>query len=240
MPSVDVVIPVLNEERALTGSVETLHAFLAEEMPQYTCRIVVADNGSTDSTLAVAQQLSSKYSDVTYIHLPVRGRGRALRKALLESDADILSYMDVDLSTDLHAFPKLVDLIEEGYDIAIGSRLLPQSQIQRSPRREVVSRGYNLLIKAMFLARFSDAQCGFKAISRQAAQELLPLVKDNGWFFDSELLIIAERLGYRIGEVAVRWVEDADTRVNILKTASGDLWGLLRLRFGGLRKVSRR
>lgn len=240
MPSIDVVIPVLNEERALPGSVDTLHTFLAEEMPQYTCRIVVADNGSTDSTLAVAQQLSSKYSDVTYIHLPVRGRGRALKKALLESDADILSYMDVDLSTDLHAFPKLVGLIEEGYDIAIGSRLLPQSQIQRSPRREVVSRGYNLLIKAMFLARFSDAQCGFKAISRQAAQELLPQVKDNGWFFDSELLIIAERLGYRIGEVAVRWVEDADTRVNILKTASGDLWGLLRLRFGGLRKVSRR
>ena len=227
--SVDVIIPVYNEEVALPPSVAKLRAFLRENL-SLPWTIVIADNGSIDRTLAVAQDLAAKYPDVTYTHLPEKGRGRALRKAWLESTADIVSYMDVDLSTDLRAFPKLVAAIEEGYDVAIGSRLSSQSQTKRSLKRELISRCYNLLIKAMFFTRFSDAQCGFKALSRKAVQELVPLIVNQEWFFDTELLILAEKKGYRIKEIAVEWLEDPDTRVNIRKTAMEDLKGLWRLR----------
>ncbi len=240
LPSVEVVIPVYNEEKDLPRSIASLHGFLERHLP-YKWRILVADNGSTDSTLTTAQRLSQEYPRVACLHLEQKGRGRALLKAWLQSDADIVSYMDVDLATDLEAFPKLVDAIaKEGYDIAIGSRLLPGAQvINRTLKREITSRSYNLLIKAMFLVRFRDAQCGFKAISHKAAQRLLPLIKDRGWFFDSELLILAEKNGYRTKEVPVKWTDDPDSRVNVVKTAYGDLKGLLRLRFGGLREASR-
>ncbi|MDP2952937.1 MAG: glycosyltransferase family 2 protein, partial [Chloroflexota bacterium] len=207
MDLVDVVIPVYNEEKDLPRSIETLRRFLQESLPS-TWQITIADNGSTDSTLAVARTLSQQYPGVGYIHLDLKGRGRALKRAWLESRADILSYMDVDLSTDLEAFPPLVRAIRDGYDIAIGSRLMAQSRIQRSFKREMTSRVYNLLIRAMFFNHFADAQCGFKAISRRAAQALLPLVQDNAWFLDTELLLLAEMKGYRIKELPVRWVED--------------------------------
>jgi glycosyltransferase involved in cell wall biosynthesis len=228
--TVDVVIPVYNEEAALPRSVSALRDFLQANLT-LPWTIVIADNGSIDGTLAVAQELAAKYPDVTYIHLPEKGRGRALRKAWLESTADIVSYMDVDLSTDLGAFPKLVTAIEEGYDVAIGTRLSSQSQTKRSLKREVISRCYNLFIKAMFFTRFSDAQCGFKALSRKAVQELVPLIENQEWFFDTELLILAEKKGYRIKEIPVEWLEDPDTRVNIRKTVMEDLKGLWRLRF---------
>lgn len=235
--SVDIVIPVYNEERVLERSVETLRSFLAQHLP-YRWRVLVADNASTDGTLALAQELARRYEDVDYLHLPQKGRGRALRQAWLASEAEVVSYMDVDLSTDLVAFPPLVAaILEEGYDVAIGTRLGPGSQTNRSPRRELISRTYNLLIKAFFFTRFSDAQCGFKALSRRAAQELLPLVENQEWFFDTELLLLAEKGGYRIKEVPVRWVEDPDTRVRIARTVSEDLRGLLRMR---LRRIPRR
>jgi len=179
----------------------------------------------------VAQALSREYPDVVSLHLDEKGRGRALRRAWLDSNADIVSYMDVDLSTDLEAFPKLIQAIEEGYDIAIGSRLMPGSSIKRSFKRELTSRGYNLLIKAMFRSKFSDAQCGFKALSSKAARELVPLTKDQKWFFDTELLILAEKKGYRTKDVPVAWIEDPDTRVSVSRTAFDDVKGLLRLRF---------
>ena len=230
MATVDVVIPVYNEEVALSGSVAKLRAFLQENLA-LPWTIVIADNGSIDHTLAVAQKLAGQYLGVTYIHLPEKGRGRALRKAWLESTADIVSYMDVDLSTDLKAFPPLVTAIaEEGYDVAIGTRLASQSQTKRSLKREFISRCYNLLVKAMFFTRFSDAQCGFKALSRKAVQELVPLIENQEWFFDTELLILAEKKGYRVKEIPVEWVEDPDTRVKIRKTVMEDLKGLWRLR----------
>jgi glycosyltransferase involved in cell wall biosynthesis len=232
---VDIVIPVLNEEKALPKCVDSLRQFL-EGQPSYSFRIVIADNGSTDQTPDIAESLSQKYPEVSWTRLEVRGRGRALRKAWLESDADILTYMDVDLSTGLSAFPKLVSAIGEGgFDLAIGSRLMRGSAVsKRTMKREITSRTYNLIIKAMFFTRFSDAQCGFKAISRRAAQFLIPKVKDQGWFFDSELLILAEKGGFRIKDVPVEWVDDPDSRVNVVKTARDDLKGLLRLRLGGL------
>ena len=180
MASVDIIIPVYNEEHVLAQSVAALRKFLAQGFAhQY--RIVVADNASTDGTLAVAQRLAQKHADVASLHIPQKGRGRALKAAWLASPADILSYMDVDLSTELAAFPPLVEAIaSEGYDIAIGSRLARGADIRRSLRREVTSRTYNVMIKGLFFTRFSDAQCGFKAVSRRGVQELVPLVENNG------------------------------------------------------------
>jgi glycosyltransferase involved in cell wall biosynthesis len=229
--SVDVVVPVYNEEQDLERSVDTLRAFLREGAP-YRWRIVVADNASVDGTLGIAKRLSSEYPEVTYVHLDQKGRGRALRRAWLESEADIVSYMDVDLSTGLEAFPPLIEaLATGGYHIAIGSRLTRGARVDRQLKREIISRCYNLLIKIMFRNRFSDAQCGFKALTRTAVTDLVPIVKDQGWFFDSELLLRAEQKGYDIYEVPVAWVDDPDSRVNIIQTAWGDLKGLFRVRF---------
>ncbi|MBI4298498.1 MAG: glycosyltransferase family 2 protein [Chloroflexi bacterium] len=238
--SVDVVIPVYNEEKDLPRCIATLHAFLEKNL-SYDWRIVVADNGSTDSTLATAEALSKQYPKVGVIHLDQKGRGRALRRAMLESTADIVSYMDVDLSTDLAAFPPMIEAIaKEGNDIAMGSRLMKGARVTRSFKRELVSRCYNVLIKTMFYTRFKDAQCGFKAVSRRAVRDLVPLIQNQAWFFDSEMLILAEKNGYKVKEIPVRWIDDPDSRVNVLKTANEDIRGLLRLRFGGLREASRK
>ncbi len=227
----DVFIPVYNEERALPKSIERLHGFLAEHIP-YRWLIVIADNASTDGTLTIARQLAGDYDRVKAIHLDQKGRGRALRQAWLQSDADVLAYMDVDLSTDLGALRPLIDrIIVDGYDVAIGSRLMKGATVTRQWKRELTSRIYNVLIKLMFPRRtFSDAQCGFKAIRADAARVLVPLVVNNEWFFDTELLLRAQQLGYRVAEVPVEWVEDLDTRVDVLKTALEDIRGLIRVR----------
>jgi glycosyltransferase involved in cell wall biosynthesis len=234
---VDLVLPVYNEERDLPPSV----AKLLDWLPQYLAlpwRITVADNGSTDGTLAIAQSLAAEHPQVRAVHIPEKGRGRALKKVWLESDAQLLAYMDIDLSTDLACFPPLVEAVaRQGYDLAVGSRLARGARTRRSLKREVISRGYVAVIRALFWTRFTDAQCGFKAISRAAAQAILPHVRDPFWFFDTELLLIAEKRGFRIKEVPVTWVEDPDTRVKILRTVVQDLRGLLRLRLGGLPKV---
>ncbi|MBE0480478.1 MAG: glycosyltransferase family 2 protein [Dehalococcoidia bacterium] len=228
--TVDIVIPVYNEEKALPGSIDTLYSFLDRSLP-YRWRIVIADNGSTDATLAVAGSLADRHANVEVVKLELKGRGRALRKAWLESEADAVSYMDVDLSTGLQAFPELIGSLDEGYDVAIGSRLLPQSKTSRCLKREITSRGYNFLIRAMFMPGFTDAQCGFKAATRKVVQDLVPLVKDQAWFFDTELLLLAKRRHYRIKEVPVEWMEDADTRVRIASTAWEDIKGLVRVKF---------
>jgi glycosyltransferase involved in cell wall biosynthesis len=230
MSSVDVVIPVYNEEHVLAQSVATLRQFLSKGFP-HKWRILIADNASTDSTLAVAQELAEKHPDVASLHIPEKGRGRALKASWLGSAADIVSYMDVDLSTELEAFPPLIEAIASGgYHVATGSRLSPASKTTRCLKRETISRGYNLMIKALFFTRFSDAQCGFKALSRQAVRELVPLIENNEWFFDTELLILAEKAGYPVKDIPVRWLEDPDTRVNIRKTVWEDIRGLVRLR----------
>jgi glycosyltransferase involved in cell wall biosynthesis len=231
MMKVDVVVPVYNEEKVLEKNIAILRSFLEKRCP-YDWRIVIADNASTDRTLEIAKELSARWDDVTYIHLDQKGRGRALRRAWLASEADVVSYMDVDLSTNLEAFLPLIDsLIEGGYDVAIGSRLKKGAKVKRSFKREIISRCYNLLIKLMFRNKFSDAQCGFKALTQRAVKDLVPLVKDQAWFFDSELLLLAERRGYKIFEVPVEWIEDPDTRVKIFQTAWEDLKGLVRVRF---------
>ena len=238
MATVDVVIPVLNEEHSLGRCIETLGAFLRDNLP-HGWRIVVADNGSTDATLAVATGFAeSRPDEVGVIHLDERGRGRALKRAWRESAADVVSYMDVDLSTGLNAFPPLIAaIVDEGCHLAWGSRLSSESQTERSFKREFISRTYNRIIRLSMGTHFRDAQCGFKAMSRAAAEVLLPHIRDNGWFFDTELLVIAEKRGFRWKEIPVAWEEDPDTRVKVVKTAIDDLRGLARLRFGGMPDV---
>jgi glycosyltransferase involved in cell wall biosynthesis len=230
LSSIDVVLPVLNEEKVLERSVRALHAFLSDHLPQHDWRIVVADNGSTDRTFAIAEALETSLGKVSALHIPEAGRGRALTLAWLASDADVRSYMDIDLSTDLAAFPALVGaILDDGYDVAVGSRLSRESETTRSLKREVLSRGFVLMTNLLFRAHLHDTQCGFKAVSADAAARLLPLVKDTGWFWDTELLLLAAKGGWRIATVPVRWLEDTDSRVKIVSTASKDIAGLLRM-----------
>lgn len=231
MPRLDIILPVYNEAHVLAASVEKLRAYLRETSFPYEWRIVIADNASTDATLDVARRLEDTYPDVRALHIPQKGRGRALRKAWLESEADAMCYMDIDLSTDLAALlPLARAVLEEGYDVATGSRMTHGSKITRSLKREITSRGFIFLIKLLFLSRLSDTQCGFKAITRQAARELVPRIENEEWFFDTELLLLAEKGGYRVKDIPVTWVEDPDTRVDILKTVLEDLRGLARMR----------
>ncbi|MET8277767.1 glycosyltransferase [Micromonospora sp. NPDC005174] len=225
----DVVIPVHNEEVDLGPCVRRLHAHLSEHFP-YPFRITIADNASVDDTLTVADGLRAELPGVEVLHLDAKGRGRALSAAWSASSAPVLAYMDVDLSTDLAAlFPLVAPLISGHSDLAIGTRLARTSRVVRGAKREVVSRAYNLLLRGALFARFSDAQCGFKAIRADVAGELLPLVRDTGWFFDTELLVLAQRAGLRIHEVPVDWVDDPDSRVDIVATALADLRGMGRL-----------
>ena len=231
MPQLDIVLPVYNEEHVLADSVEKLRGYLQEHDFPYTWRIVIADNASTDGTLAAGEALAGQFDDVGVIHLPQKGRGRALRKAWLESDAGASCFMDIDLSTHLDGLEPLARaVLDEGYDVATGSRMTRGSQIERSIGREITSRGFIFLIKVLFFVKLSDTQCGFKAISRQAAQELVPRIENEEWFFDTELLLLAEKGGYRVKDIPIRWVEDTDTRVNVPKTILEDLAGLLRMR----------
>lgn len=240
MATVDLVIPVYNEEHVLAQSVERLLAW-CDGHPEHQWRVVVANNASTDGTLEVARELEARHAGrVAVQHIPVKGRGIALRITWLTSEADVMAYMDVDLSTDLEHIPELVDPIARGdVDLAYGTRLHPLSQTERSLKREITSRGYITILKVAGL-KVSDAQCGFKAISREAARALLPLVQDTQWFWDTELLWIAQANGYRMAEVPVRWDEDPDTRVKIIKTATDDLKGVWRLKRGGLPRVAGR
>lgn len=224
----DVVIPVYNEERDLAASVERVREHLAT-LP-WSHRITIADNASTDGTAVIARRLAHAYDDVHVVHLAEKGRGRALKRVWGESDAAVLVYMDVDLSTDLNALMPLVAPLISGHsDLAIGSRLTRSARVERGPKRELISRGYNLLLRGTLRARFSDAQCGFKAIRADVAQVMLPMVEDNAWFFDTELLVLAERAGLRIHEVPVDWVDDPDSRVDIVRTALDDVRGIVRV-----------
>lgn len=228
--SVDLVIPILNEAHVLKKSVETLFSFLRSSL-RYRWRIVIVDNGSTDGTQNVAKELVAAHPEVQFLRLLQKGRGRALRHAWLRSTADMVCYMDVDLSTKLDHVPELLDaIVHDGYDVATGSRLMRESRTTRSLKREIISRIYNILVKAVLFTRFSDAQCGFKALSRKAVEEIVPQIKDQAWFFDTEMLVLAEKQGYRIKDVPVVWIEDDDSRVKIIQTGWEDIKGVFRLR----------
>jgi glycosyltransferase involved in cell wall biosynthesis len=239
--AVDIVIPVFNEERSLPGCVEVLQKYLTAAFP-FEWQITVVDNASTDETPRVADELAESVDRVRVLHLDRRGRGLALRAAWGCSDADVVVYMDVDLSTGLDALLPLVAPLVNGHsDVAVGSRLAPGSRTVRGVRREMISRCYNRVVRWTHGARFSDAQCGFKAARRDVVRPLLAYVRDDSWFFDTELLLLAEYNGLRVHEVAVDWVEDVDSRVNVLRTAGADVIGLLRVaraKFDGSARVA--
>ncbi len=231
-PQVEIIVPVRNEERDLGPGVRRLASYLDSSFP-FAARVTIADNGSTDRTWAVATELSRNCPGVRAVRLAQPGRGRALRAQWAASDAQVLAYMDVDLSTDLNALLPLVAPLLSGHsDVAIGTRLARGARVVRGARREAISRCYNLLLHATLGARFSDAQCGFKAITADQARILLPLTRDTSWFFDTELLILAQRAGLRIHEVPVDWIDDTDSRVDIAATALADLRGIIRLGWG--------
>ena len=217
-----IVIPVLNEEDDLPRCVDKLSSYCESQMNDYDWGICIADNGSTDNTRKISLGLSETLDCVTYIREERRGRGRAIKRAWSEFEADVFAYMDVDLSTDLEALPKAVSMVQSGLcDIAIGSRLVAGSQVVgRSLRRGFISRCYSLLFRGLFLVSFSDAQCGFKVISSDSVRRLVPAVVDNGWVFDTELLIIAEKSGYKVKEIPVIWTDDPHSKVNILRPRS--------------------
>jgi glycosyltransferase involved in cell wall biosynthesis len=228
-PVVDVVVPVFDEAAGVERSVRRLHRFLTDELP-FSWRIVVADNGSSDATAAIAELLALELPGVRVLRLSEPGRGRALRAAWVQSDARVVAYMDVDLSTDLRALlPLIAPLLSGHSELAIGTRLARGARVVRGPKRELISRVYNGILHIALRARFSDAQCGFKAARTDAIRELLPQVRDDGWFFDTELLVLAQRRGLRIHEVPVDWVDDPDSRVKIVSTAFADLRGVARL-----------
>jgi putative flippase GtrA len=226
---VEIVIPVYNEAPTLAERVHELRSFLNDSFP-FRALVTVVDNASTDGTFAVATELAATMPGVAAMHLERKGRGHALRMAWSTSSAPVVAYMDVDLSTSLSALVPLVAPLLSGHrDVAIGSRLARGAHVVRGPKRELISRGYNLILKYSLRGRFSDAQCGFKALRADAARQLLPLIEDDQWFFDTELLVMAERLGLRISEVPVDWVDDPDSRVKIVRTALDDLHGVWRM-----------
>jgi glycosyltransferase involved in cell wall biosynthesis len=231
-PTVEIAIPVHNEEAALEGSVRRLHDFCRASLP-YSFRIAIADNASEDATAAIGARLAAELDAVAYLRLSEKGRGRALRRVWSRSDADVVAYMDVDLSTGLEALlPLVAPLISGHSDLAIGTRLARGARVVRGPKREAISRIYNRILRTTLRSRFSDAQCGFKAGRAAVIKALLPRVEDQAWFFDTELLVLAERSGLRIHEVPVDWVDDPDSRVDILRTALDDLRGIARLGHG--------
>ncbi|HET6299072.1 MAG TPA: bifunctional glycosyltransferase family 2/GtrA family protein [Kribbella sp.] len=228
-PRVEIVVPVRNEENDLGPNIRRLRYFLDTAFP-FDAEVCIADNGSTDATFEIGTLLSTELPGVRIVRIDLPGRGRALKQVWSESRADVLAYMDVDLSTNLNALLPLVAPLMAGHsDVAIGTRLVHGSRVVRRPKREFISRTYNLLLRATLGTRFSDAQCGFKAIRADVAHQLLPLVEDTSWFFDTELLVLAERAGLRIHEVPVDWIDDLDSRVAIAKTVTDDLRGILRL-----------
>jgi ubiquinone/menaquinone biosynthesis C-methylase UbiE len=238
--SVDITIPVLNEMGSLVSTLTTLAAHLDTQCPYDWC-ITVADNGSTDETFALATAFAATNPRTRVIRLEERGRGRALKQAWSTSTADVVAYMDVDLSTGLESLRPLLDPVVDGRcEVSIGSRLAPGAEIARTLQREVISRIYNLLARNFLNYGVVDAQCGFKAIRASLARDLIPRIEDNGWFFDTELLALAHRNGARINEVPVHWVEDDDSRVNILTTATDDLKGIWRLWLDGRRNGTAR
>ena len=229
-PTLNVVIPVYNEEAELAQSLATLHGFLLAHMQDFDWTITLVDNASTDRTLSIAKDLSRTFLKVSALHLSKKGRGRAVKYAWGRGNQDIVAYLDVDLSTDLKHLPPLVRSLVAGYDIAIGSRNTKGDRVYgRHLLRNITSKGYISLIKLFFWVHFSDAQCGFKAVTRHVVNELIPHVEDNEWFFDTELLVLGEKLGVRIYEEPVTWIDNPGSTVRVWKTAIGDLRGLWRL-----------
>lgn len=230
-PSVEITVPVYNEEKELAKNIAILHEFCQKNLKSYDWHITIADNASTDNTPLIALAIERDNPNISHFRLEQKGRGRAVKRVWVESDRDLCVYMDLDLSTDLVHLPNILKKLGAGYDVAIGSRLAKGARvIGRTFLRELTSRILNFFfIQFFFHTHFTDAQCGFKAVTRRVVENLIPKVKDNEWFFDGELLIIAEKSGYKIYEEPVHWVDNPGSTVRLISTIWGDLMSISRL-----------
>ena len=230
-PQIDVVVPVLDEEATLERSVRRLHRYLSSEFP-FTWRIVIADNASTDATPAIAARLHDELPGVDAPAARPQGpRPRAARRLVGEPGPRRLLHGRRPLDRPARAAAARRAAALAGTPTSRSARASRTARASSAaPRRELISRGYNRILHAALRARFSDAQCGFKAVRRDVLDPLLADVRDDGWFFDTELLVLAQRRGLRIHEVPVDWVDDPDSRVDVVRTAIDDLKGVARLR----------
>ena len=230
-PSVEITIPVYNEEKELEKNITTLYDFCSKNLKTYDWHITIADNASKDNTPIIASTLTKKYPSIIYFRLEQKGRGRAVKRVWSQSKCDYCIYMDLDLSTDLVHLPDILKKLEKGYDVAIGSRLAKGARVEgRTFLRELTSRVLNFFfIQFFFHTHFTDAQCGFKGVTRNIVENLIPKIKDNEWFFDGELLIVAEKSGYKIYEEPVHWVDNPGSTVRLISTIWGDLMSIKRL-----------
>lgn len=229
--SVEITVPVYNEEKEIEENIQKLAKFCQEKLGAYSWHITIADNASTDNTPIIAVNISKQNKNISLLRLEQKGRGRAVKRAWSNSNADFCVYMDLDLSTDLMHLPKLLDALKKGYDIAIGSRLAKGAKVEgRTFVRELTSRALNFaFIGLLFQTHFSDAQCGFKAVTKKMVETLIPKIKDNEWFFDGELLIVGEKSGYKIYEEPVHWVDNPGSTVRLISTIFNDLDAMIRL-----------
>ncbi len=236
-PRVELTLPVYNEEHVLLESVDTIINTFKDKM-KYPYQVVIADNGSTDRTPEIARELARQHENVSYISLTRKGRGHALISAWDASQAEIVSYMDIDLSTDLEHYPELIDSVANGYDMATGVRLHRESQVKRSFKRNVTSKCYASLLRFFLGFRVVDAQCGFKAVKRNAYQKLIPSVKDREWFFDTEILFHAQKDRMKVKELPVKWVEDQQTKVKVILVSLGYIFKTiqLKMKYGSIKK----
>ena len=228
---VEITVPVYNEEKELEKNIIKLYEFCEDNLSDYDWHITIADNASEDNTPVIAATLNKKYPQILYFRLEQKGRGRAVKRVWSQSECDLYVYMDLDLSTDLKHLPRILTALKEGYDVAIGSRLAKGARVEgRTMLRELTSRVLNFFfIHLFFQTHFTDAQCGFKAVTKKVVENLIPKVKDNEWFFDGELLIIAEKSGYKIYEEPVHWVDNPGSTVRLISTIWGDILSIFRL-----------
>jgi len=225
---VSVVFPAYNEADKLEQAVERTTDALEEIAPSF--EIVIAEDGSTDGTDKVASELSRKYPFVKHIHSEKRlGRGNALKNAFQRSIGEILVYMDVDLATDIRHLGSLVESIRKGYDFATGSRMLPESRVERSSSRLMTSKSYNFMVRVLLGSKVRDHQCGFKSFKREPLLQILDEVTASHWFWDTEILVRAALKGYKIREIPVKWKSARETKVNLFKDSLSMMGQVLKL-----------
>ncbi|WP_226012369.1 flippase-like domain-containing protein [Halomicrobium salinisoli] len=220
---VSVVLPAYNEEETLEETVEVTLSTLASFLPDGRFEVIVAEDGCEDRTPEIADRLAGEDERVRHVHSDERlGRGGALEYAFRRAEGSTLVYFDTDLATDMRHLEELVESIRSGeYDVATGSRWLPENPADRPPRRAVSSRGYNVLVRLFLRSDLKDHQCGFKAFDRDALFDLLDGVEDEHWFWDTEVLVRAQREGYRVREFPVDWTPKGDSKVDLVRDVFG-------------------
>ncbi|MFH0875070.1 MAG: glycosyltransferase [archaeon] len=231
--SIDIVLPVYNEEELLEYNTLKLHTHLSSFFKDYNWKIIIAENGSNDQTFRIAKKLCKKYSNISCFHLKTKGRGFALRNAWTDSKADIVCYMDIDLSTDLSHLKDLISSVGAKYTAATGSRLSNLSKVSRPIYRSFLSKSYNFLVRLILKTKIMDLGCGFKAAKRELIVPLFKSVKSNDWFFDAELFLLIEKKEYSIKQIPVKWMHGAKSKVKLTSIISEYMKSIIRMRIMG-------